>query len=122
MEHSRNSVTIPRSATVTLCTSYLLLFAAWLFLLNGTEPVSWPVLLGSALVAANSLFWGLSLWAVLSLALRKLPHWLTPVSALYLAVGSFVAQAAFAGILSLLGAWPHSDLWYLGATAFLWRG
>ena len=93
----------------------------WVFLSNHgfvADPVLWilSLVVGALFVAIGISFWSLF---VLIPGLAR-PVWLGRQQAVALAVGCFLLQSCLAGVLTLLGAWPHPQQWFLGALPFLW--
>ena len=115
-------IIVPRHAIATLASAYILFLASWLFLIRAFDNPHWVVFLLSAVVAALFVSFGVSLAGVLRFIGAGHPAWLSQTQAAYMAMVGLLLQSLLAGALTLVGAWPHKDLWFLGAIAFLWRG
>lgn len=113
---------IPRSAIAALAFVYIFFLAGWLFLSRAFDQPNWFFFLLSLVVAAVFVSFYVSGVGLLWFIGTERPAWLSQKQAVWLAASGFVVQALLTGALSLVGAWPHKDLWFLGAIPFLWRG
>ena len=114
-------IAVPRSAIVTLAVLYALMLAVWLFLLGVFDEPSWISVVLSIGIAAVFVSFGIALVAAGRSLGAENPAWLSRGQAVCLAAISLVLQALFTLPLTFAGAWPHKDLWFLGAIPFLWR-
>jgi hypothetical protein len=113
---------VPCKSFAALGTLYVLALLAWAFLLGHgqlADPITWAF---SAVAALLFVSFGVCCWALLMLAPALRPSWLQAKQSFAIAAGAFALQGGLAGALAVLGAWPHPDVWYLGALPFLWVG
>lgn len=114
---------IPVSAWVWFAAAVIAMCCLWSILLAQGLSSDW-VVWGCALLAAVVFVgFGLAVWCLLVLVPRlHRPAWLDRRQALALSAACFVMQSATAGVMTLLGAWPHPERWFLGALPFAFGG
>ena len=111
---------IPTSAWLISATYLLIATCLWSFIFGDGFTTNWELWVLSFLAAVVFVGFGLSFWCLITLVPRLYrPTWLSQKQALFLSVACFVIQSGTAGVLTLLGAWPHRDLWFLGGIPFL---
>lgn len=123
MERTAIVPKIPLSAWL-YCAGFLLVATCvWAFLFSlgsSADSVIWAF---SFLVAIVFVGFGLSFWCLITLIPTfHRPAWLSQKQAVSLSAVCFATQSAVAGVLTLLEAWPHRDLWFLGALPFAFAG
>ena len=113
--------TVPAGAWAWAAFYLLISIVVWAFFLKGEFSADWVQWGFAVLVGALFVAFAFSFWALLTLvpSLRR-PTWLNRPKALTLSLFCFALQSGLAGALTMMGAWPHPKLWFLGALPFLW--
>ena len=101
---------------------FFVAFIAWLAVFTyGSYPSTgfhWFYLVAAGLAAVMYTAFGVSVHLSVQLLSKKLPPQFTIKNIAPLVFGLLLLHSLFAGILSLIGVWPHSNIWYLGLFAF----
>jgi hypothetical protein len=116
------AISTPQKTIAALALAYVATYFVWLYLMSSTgEALPWVTYWLTAIVAAAYVAFGVSVASLLRLLGAKHPIWLSRPAAGYIAAGSFLLQSLLIGVLTLLGAWPHS-FWFFGLYSALWPG
>lgn len=119
MERAALIPRVPLSAWIRLAVYLLITTCMWELVFAAGHPsdsIDWAFAFLTAVVFVS---FGLCFYFLLTLipTLHR-PAWVSQRQSVVLSVVCFAVHSVVAGLLTLLGVWPHGGLWFLGVMPF----